>query len=79
MMVVDKRFSDDYLILSDAFIGLYTQLKDEMRGDPYNDMPPENHERFTSALRKNLPLLMSQGRSEMTIRKSWLRPIWFRS
>jgi hypothetical protein len=66
-------------ILSDAFIGLYTQLKDERRGDPYNDMPPENHERFTSALRKNLPLLMSQGRSEMTIRKSWLRPIWFRS
>jgi hypothetical protein len=45
----------------------------EMVGNPYNDTPPEEHETFAAAMRKYRPLLIALARSEMTIRKKWLR------
>jgi hypothetical protein len=71
MTAARKRFSDDYLILSDVFISMYEQFTDELRaGDP-NDLPPEEHEHFATILRKNRLRLMAQARIEMSVRKGW--------
>jgi hypothetical protein len=72
MSNIEKKFSDDYLVLSESFIALYDRMRDEMRGDPYNDTPPERHASFSSAVRKGRPLLIAQARDEMAIGKSWL-------
>lgn len=71
MGTIRNRFSDDYLILSDAFIGLYDKLMKEMAGNPYNDLPPEQHENFSAGIRKYRPLMSALARSEMTIQKKW--------
>jgi hypothetical protein len=71
MGAISQRIADDYLILSDAFIALYSKLKVDMTGDPYNDGPPEKHEKFASALRRYRPLLVALAREEMTMRKRW--------
>jgi len=74
MAAIRRRFADDYLILSEPFIALYEEFTREMSGDPYNDLPPERHEKFASALRKYRPLLAALAREEMTIRNKWWWP-----
>jgi hypothetical protein len=71
MALVRNRVSDDYLILSDAFIKMYDELTDKMSSDPYNSVPPEDHENFATAIRKYRPRLMALARREMTIRNRW--------
>jgi|HubBroStandDraft_6_1064221.scaffolds.fasta_scaffold666551_2 hypothetical protein len=71
MEAINRRIADDYLILSDAFISMYGELKKEMSGDPYNDTPPEEHEKFSTAVRKYRPLLIALARGEMTVRNRW--------
>jgi hypothetical protein len=75
LTVARQRVSDDYLILSEAFIALYAQFDIEKSGDPYNGNPPENHDRFAQALRKNRKLLLAQARSEMNETNKGLRRI----
>jgi hypothetical protein len=71
MGIIQRRFSDDYLILSDAFIGLHDKLMKEMASDPYNALPPDEHETFSEAIRKYRPLLTTLARNEMKIQKKW--------
>lgn len=71
MGAIRSRYSDDYLILSDAFIALYDEMSKEMTGDPYNDSPPDQHETFSSAIKKYRPLLSALARSEMTVPEKW--------
>lgn len=77
MIAIRKRFADDYLILSDGFIAFYEGLTKEMMSDPYNSLPPEQHDTFCEAIRKYRPLLTSLARSETTIRNKW-RSLFFR-
>jgi hypothetical protein len=70
MTIANKRFSDDYLILSDEFIAIYEHFESEAYADNPNDMPPDEHDRFASAIRKNRPLLLGCARAEMTV-KGW--------
>jgi hypothetical protein len=71
MSAIRRRFADDYLILSDRFIALYEGLTKEMMSDPYNSLPPDQHDTFCEAIRKYRPLLTSLARSETTIRNKW--------
>jgi hypothetical protein len=74
----NDRHSADYLILSDEFISLYAKMRDEMSGNPYDSDPPEDHDRFTAAIRKYRPLLLAQGRSELTLNRGWRSILWAR-
>jgi hypothetical protein len=71
MAFVRDRVSDDYLILSDAFIKIYDELTHEMQSDPYNSLPPDEHEAFAAAIRKHRPRLKALARSEMTAHNRW--------
>jgi hypothetical protein len=72
MKTADNRFSDDYLILSDAFITLYGELNDKRRAVSYQDeLPPDEHERFAETLRTYRTRLMAQARSEMNAQNRW--------
>src|SRR5260370_6946474 len=62
---IQKRFSDDYLILTDEFIKIFDELTGEMRGDPYNTSPPDEHEIFSPPIRKHRPRLMAIPRDEL--------------
>jgi hypothetical protein len=78
MTLVRKRFSDDYLILSEDFIAIYSELTNEMRSDPCNSSPDEEHDSFAAAIRKHRPRLITLARREMALGgPSWL-PSWFR-
>jgi hypothetical protein len=68
---IRKKFSDDYLILSDSFIELFQKLSDELFLDEPNEDPPERHERIEGAVKKYRPLLTTQARNELNIPKSW--------
>ena len=70
-----QRFSDDYLIVSDAFIGLFEAFTTELEAGPPDDIFPLDHEHFAALVRKHRPLLLAQGRSEMAFRRrlrDWL-------
>jgi hypothetical protein len=66
MASVRRRFSDDYLILSDDFISIFNELTNEMATDP-NSSPEEDHDNFAKAIRKYRPRLLTVARAEMTI------------
>jgi hypothetical protein len=66
-----QRFTADYLVLSDGFIDLYEKFGEAITGDPYNYLPPEEHERFATILRQWRPRLMKQARSEMPLSRAW--------
>jgi hypothetical protein len=74
MGAMQKRFSDDYLILTDEFIDAYNKLMSDMRSDPYDYDPPSEHDDFSKAIRENRPLLLALARREMSIKTRWWRP-----
>ncbi len=63
---VRKRFTDDYLIISDEFRSLYEAMNDESATDN-NDLPPEAHEHFDKMIRKHRPILLAQARKEVSV------------
>jgi hypothetical protein len=68
--IADKKFSDDYLVLSDEFIAIYTAMKNEYSQDPYEILTPEDdHEKFSAAIRKYRPKLLVQARTEIGVHK----------
>jgi hypothetical protein len=71
MRKVHNRFSDDYPVLSDEFIKIVDEFTSELRGDPYNSTPPEDHELFSGAIRKHRPRLLATAREEIKIKGSW--------
>jgi hypothetical protein len=74
MGIVAGRFSNDYLILSSEFINAYNELTDDMRSDPHNSLPPDEHDTFSNAIRKHHPLLMALARDEMDVKVRWWWP-----
>lgn len=62
----DKRYADDYLIMSREFISLYAQMRSEMQAssDPNTEWL-EEHEGFEAAIKKFRPLLTKQARKEI--------------
>jgi hypothetical protein len=66
-----QRFSDNYLILSDAFIGLFQAFNSELAAIPDDEPFPCDHELFAAVVRKHKPLLLAQGRSEIAVRGTW--------
>ncbi len=73
MSLVRKRFSDGYLIFSEEFIAIYNELTNDASSDPYNSSPDEDHDSFTSAVRKHRPRLVTVARSEMATGSGWWR------
>jgi len=68
MELVRKSYTDNYLILSDRFIGLFEEfLRSLDHGDP-NLIPTEEHEIFAAAVRAARPKLLQQARNEMPLR-----------
>jgi hypothetical protein len=79
MDVVRTRYSNDYLILSEEFIKAYDKFTADASSDPYNDTPPEEHEKFSKGLRENRPRLMALARNEITAKKDLRWPLtWSR-
>ncbi len=68
MKTLQQRFSDDYLILSDSFIGLFEAFTSDLESGPPDEGYPDQDERFSEAVRKHRSLLLAQARKEMTIR-----------
>jgi hypothetical protein len=66
-----KRYTADYLVLSDGFIKAFDELTADMRGDPYNFSPPEEHDSFSAAIRKHRPQLLALAHAEMKIEAKW--------
>jgi hypothetical protein len=64
MHKIRKRFSDDYLMLSDEFIALMESLLSSIAVDRY-EVPPEAHDIFCAGLREWEPKLLAQARSEV--------------
>lgn len=60
----DARIAEDYLIISQDFLGLYERFRKE-RSENESDLPTEEHRRVADALRKYRPRLIAQARSEM--------------
>lgn len=71
--VLNDRFSNDYLILSDEFIKLFEDYLNDGRGDVYCD-PPEAHHAFAGSVRRWRPLLLAQARREMPLPRAWWPP-----
>lgn len=69
MKTLRQRFSDDYLILSDAFIALFEAFTAELAAGLPDDVFPEDHRLFSEAVRKYRPLLLTQARKEMATRR----------
>ena len=63
---IRKRFTDDYLIISDEFRSLYEAMNSESASDP-NDLPPEAHEHFDKMIRRHRPILLARARSEVFV------------
>jgi hypothetical protein len=74
LKVIWKRYSDDHLIMSAAFISLFENFISEYdRGDP-NDATHSKHLRRRKIITKNRALLLAQARREMEIQRGWWRP-----
>ena len=68
MAVASAVFNDDYLIFSDKFISVFGRFTSDIgKTDPHEGFPAD-HEQFASIIRKYRPLLLTQGRREMTKR-----------
>jgi hypothetical protein len=73
MTTLRRRFSDDYLILSDAFIALFEGFRADLAAGAPDEGFLEADERFSEAVRKHRPLLLAQARSEVAKRRRrWL-------
>jgi len=68
---IRKVYKENYLILSDEFIGLYEKMDREMRADDPNNGPEEDHEIFATAVRTARPKLLAQGKSELPHGHDW--------
>jgi hypothetical protein len=68
MGTVRQRFSDDYLTVSDKFLSLFEAFISELDEISPDVAFPEDYELFAATIRKHRPLLLTQGRREMTVR-----------
>lgn len=59
MGTIRKKATDNYLVLTDEFIIAYDNFNNDMKpDDPHGDLPPEEYERFSAAIRKHRPKLL---------------------
>jgi hypothetical protein len=66
---IRKRFTDDYLIISDEFRSLYEAMNDETASSSDDHLDPEDqHDHFDSVVRKHRQLLLTQARKETMTR-----------
>ncbi len=68
MRLLRRSYTDNYLICSDKFIGIFENLLHSLDSRDLNLMPPEEHEMFSSAVRAARPKLLRQARDEMPVR-----------
>jgi hypothetical protein len=66
MTIVNRKFSEDYLTLSNKFLELFETFRSELWSSD-DVIPPNEHERFASAIRKYRLLLMDQARREIAV------------
>jgi hypothetical protein len=67
----DKRFADDYLVLSAGFIRHYERMHADFRKIDPNVAGIEARKPLMVAIRKARPKLLSQARSEMKLPRWW--------
>lgn len=75
MKLVRKAYTDNYLICSDAFIGIFDEFLLALDSIDSYDGPTESHESFCLAVRVARPKLLQQGRREMPVPRSLLDSI----
>ena len=68
MNTARQRFSDDYLIVSDSFINAFSNLERDLDAISPEEFFPDDHNMFYAAIRKHRPIILAQGRKEMSIK-----------
>ena len=72
MAVARNRFASDYLILSDDFLDIFDGFTADLSAG-WDESPPEEYDRFATAVRARRPRLATQARREMPFSQRWRR------
>lgn len=68
LSLAHRKYSEEYLVISDGFISLYEAFQAELLvANQLTDSYPNDHESFSGVIRKFRPLLLDKAKDDLAI------------